>query len=584
MSLKALYGAVFALLAFLLFHSCKKEYSCEGCQEQNKAPLAVAGPDTVITLPTDSFMLDGSKSSDPDGTISAWQWTKVSGPASFTIVSAALAKTVVKTLKAGVYQFELTVKDNGELSAKDTMMITVGSVLTNHPPIACAGADKTITLPTNSVALNGSCSTDPDNNIIAYQWTKIAGPSSFSITNANSVQTQVSTLIEGVYQFELKLTDADGLIDRDTLRVIVNAASTTVACGNINRPIVNAHLIRLGTLSEARSLICVATTGNKILFNGGLLANCEGSSKVDIYDIAANTWSVAERPLGPVSNGSGDLNMAVAVNGSKVFFAGGDNLFRCTDYISSTLLTYDATTNIWDILATSITGLNIAAASVGNKILFAGGEAELFPSRATKVDIYNLTANSWSSASLSEERKYGHAAISVNNKVYIVGGVGANGLLSTIDIYDNATNAWSTANMQKGRAVFGAIAVNNKLYLAGGLKQASDYISATCEVEIIDLNTGASVIEFLSRPAKWNVDLGQNIVLKNNKIIFLQFDGGADADKFDIYDINTNSWSIGVLPHAIPTDASVLSVNNTIYIAGGLVNGTSSDQVWKLEF
>ena len=39
-------------------------------------------------------------------------------------------------------------------------------------------------------------------------WTKISGPSSFNIANANAVQTQVTNLVEGVYQFELKVTDA----------------------------------------------------------------------------------------------------------------------------------------------------------------------------------------------------------------------------------------------------------------------------------------------------------------------------------------------------------------------------------------
>ena len=51
----------------------------------NKPPTAIAGPDQVITLPTDSISLDGRASSDPDGTISEWLWTKISGPASFVI-------------------------------------------------------------------------------------------------------------------------------------------------------------------------------------------------------------------------------------------------------------------------------------------------------------------------------------------------------------------------------------------------------------------------------------------------------------------------------------------------------------------
>src|SRR5438045_9167460 len=94
-----------AAWGILLFLSCKKDYSYEGCIGNNHPPLAVAGPDTVITLPTDSVILDGSKSSDPDGKISAWQWTKLTGPASFTIVSATAAITTVKNLKVGAYKF-----------------------------------------------------------------------------------------------------------------------------------------------------------------------------------------------------------------------------------------------------------------------------------------------------------------------------------------------------------------------------------------------------------------------------------------------------------------------------------------------
>src|SRR5688572_15223131 len=95
---------------------------------------------------------------------------------------------------------------------------------TNRPPVANAGADQPITLPTNSVNLNGSA-TDPDNNITSYQWSKISGPSSFTIANPNSVQTQLTNLVEGVYQFELKVTDAGGLFDKDAVQVTVWGSS-----------------------------------------------------------------------------------------------------------------------------------------------------------------------------------------------------------------------------------------------------------------------------------------------------------------------------------------------------------------------
>lgn len=91
----------------------------------------------------------------------------------------------------------------------------------NKPPIANAGADQVIILPTNATTLDGTGSTDVDNNIITYRWTKIAGPATFSIQNANAAQTQISQLVSGVYQFELNVTDAGNLFSKDTVTVTV---------------------------------------------------------------------------------------------------------------------------------------------------------------------------------------------------------------------------------------------------------------------------------------------------------------------------------------------------------------------------
>ena len=90
----------FFIVAVIALSSCKKV--CDECRENNKPPVAAAGPDQTITLPTDSVLLDGSKSSDPDGRISAWQWTKVAGPASFAINNATSSKAIVKNLSTWV--------------------------------------------------------------------------------------------------------------------------------------------------------------------------------------------------------------------------------------------------------------------------------------------------------------------------------------------------------------------------------------------------------------------------------------------------------------------------------------------------
>ena len=77
---------------------------------------------------------------------------------------------------------------------------------------------------------------------------------------------------------------------------------------------------------------------------------------------------------------------------------------------------------------------------------------------------------------------------------------------------------------------------------------------------------------------------GLQAVVKDNKILFLrQDDSMGDSDKFDVYDIISNTWSIGVLPYKIG-GASIISVNNTTYVAGVSINGVLSNKVWKLEF
>src|SRR6187431_1161764 len=98
---------VILILVTICFPTCKKEHSCENCINGNQPPIAIAGPDQLITLPTDSILLDGRNSSDPDGKISGWLWTKILGPASFTIIKPNDSTTKIKALVAGTYQFEL---------------------------------------------------------------------------------------------------------------------------------------------------------------------------------------------------------------------------------------------------------------------------------------------------------------------------------------------------------------------------------------------------------------------------------------------------------------------------------------------
>ena len=82
---------------------------------------------------------------------------------------------------------------------------------------------KSITLPTNAITLSGSGS-DADGTVVSYSWAKISGPSGYNIVNANSAVTNITGLVQGVYQFQLQVTDNKGAIGTDIVQVTVNPA------------------------------------------------------------------------------------------------------------------------------------------------------------------------------------------------------------------------------------------------------------------------------------------------------------------------------------------------------------------------
>lgn len=654
------YLLVTAFTGILIFISCQKELSCENCKG-NLPPVANAGPDKLLILPTDSVLVDGSASSDPDGLIKEWFWKKISGPSSASIVTATSVTTLIKNLTPGSYHFELKVTDNGGLFALDTMMVVVDEVPVNHPPVAKAGPDQTIISPVNTIILDGSGSTDLDNNITSYAWAKIAGPSLYNIANANNEKTNVTNLTLGVYFFELTVTDAGGLFSKDTMKLtqrlvpnlppvanagtdmtvsynlqtcstdpeIINlngsasadpdgtidiyrwslistenppvnisgsnasiAAVTKLIPGNYtfrlqvtdndgamdddiivvkivyaNRPLINARLISIGTLSETRKVSAVASVDDKVFFAGGtFLPFAPGpafSSTVDIYDINTDSWSTAELS-------QAKWGMTAATVGKKIFFAGGTAILS-RPYVGPTsrIDVYDAAIDSWSTMEMPRKGSSFASIGLGDKFFVAGGNS---------VDIYDDFTKIWATKSLSEPR-YLITATNVGGKLFFAGGVTDLASMtpsSRIDIYDPSSNSWSVAEMSKPKFGMAGAAIRGKIIWAGGT--ASGHL--TNEVEVLNLLTPGTSFSCLFQP---NSFYYHSTGKSNNKIVFFIWDGKA-KDKFDIYDVTNDTWSIGILDRAI-TPSVIISVNNTIYIAGADGNSDGFYQeVWKLDF
>jgi PKD domain len=215
---KIFFPLLSAVFAIIIFATCKKTEEAPA----DKPPVSKAGTDETIYVPTDSITLDGSASRDPDGNIIRYEWTKISGPDTFNILKPSAVRTKVMNLQSGTYKFQLKVTDSTGISALDTVQIRVAG----PAPIAKVGADTSITLSScadnsGSVELDGTGSSDPDNDIISTCWAQISGPTGNTILNRCLVKTKVAHLSPGEYAFQLEVTDAGGSVSRDTMLIHV---------------------------------------------------------------------------------------------------------------------------------------------------------------------------------------------------------------------------------------------------------------------------------------------------------------------------------------------------------------------------
>ncbi|HJY79007.1 MAG TPA: PKD domain-containing protein, partial [Burkholderiales bacterium] len=134
---EAVYGPAGEVLSFAI----DLEHHCEGfppalwgvLRYNSQVPLVVttpnaaAGPDKTIDEGA-SFTLDGSKSSDGDGTIASYRWTQLSGPP-VTLATPGAARTDFVAPQVGEggadLVFRLDVADNDGQTDSDTVTIHV---------------------------------------------------------------------------------------------------------------------------------------------------------------------------------------------------------------------------------------------------------------------------------------------------------------------------------------------------------------------------------------------------------------------------------------------------------------------------
>jgi hypothetical protein len=181
-------------------------FTSSPCSTTGINPPAVnAGPNQTITY-VGIVSLNGIVNPTGGMTIVSTNWAQLSGPNQVIIANPGLLNTTFQDINSGTYVFQLCALASDGSVGQASVTYNV-NVPVNVPPISNPGEDQIIILPTNTGALNGSASSDPDGSISAYQWTQVSGPNTATIVSPNASYTNISGLILGDYVFNLEVTD-----------------------------------------------------------------------------------------------------------------------------------------------------------------------------------------------------------------------------------------------------------------------------------------------------------------------------------------------------------------------------------------
>ena len=174
------------------------------------APIAKFSASNTSGAPPLTVTFDGSESSDPDGSISAYHWNFGDGTSGTGI-------KVQHTYPAGNFKVTLTVIDYQGASAGTTLLIGIA----NKPPVAVAAASPATGMAPLTCLFSSAGSNDQDGKIIDFAWDFGDG------TVAQGATVTHTFAAAGLYFASLVVTDEGGATAGKSMTIF--AGQTLVA-------------------------------------------------------------------------------------------------------------------------------------------------------------------------------------------------------------------------------------------------------------------------------------------------------------------------------------------------------------------
>jgi hypothetical protein len=241
--------------------------------QQVQPPTANAG--TNQTVPLGSVVTLQGGGSDPQGLPLTFQWSLLFKPGGSAAVlsSASVANPTFDADVAGQYIAQLIVSNGFKNSQPSTVTIST----TSTPPVANAGPNQNVAVGA-LVVLNGSGSTDSNNQPLTYSWSFLTIPngSTAVLNGSTAVSPSFTADLAGVYVAQLIVSD--GVSNSTPATVTITAAGISLTPSPLNLSNSSGTLVvSLATaagpngqlIKLASSNTDVATVPSPIMIQGG---------------------------------------------------------------------------------------------------------------------------------------------------------------------------------------------------------------------------------------------------------------------------------------------------------------------------